>query len=153
VLFIITFFDLGGPDRLLGTDYYPWSLAFRLAKATAGWAWTFAIFGFAISRMRPREPAAPAAQRPVMGYANEAVLPFYVLHQTPIIVIGFYVVQWRVGIVPKYLVIALASLLATVLIYEFGVRRIRLARLAFGMPPLDARRADASQRPVAGDRR
>jgi hypothetical protein len=153
-LFIITFFDLGGPDRLLGTDYHPWSLAFRLLKATAGWAWTFALFGFAISRMRPWALAAPASPRRVMGYANQAVLPFYVLHQTPIIVIGFYVVQWKVGIVPKYLAIALGSLLVTVLAYELGVRRIGLARLMFGMPPLNAwRAAEASHPPVAGDRR
>jgi glucans biosynthesis protein C len=153
-LFIITVYDLGGPDRLLGTDYHPWSLAFRFLKATAGCAWTFAIFGFASSRLRqPREAPVPVARHRMMRYANQAVLPFYVLHQTPIVVIWVYVAQWRVGILPKYMMIGLASLAATMLIYDLGIRRTRITRVLFGMPPADSLEPhDASGRPVAGDR-
>jgi glucans biosynthesis protein C len=153
-LFIITVYDLGGADRLVGTDYDPWSLAFRLLKATAGTAWAIAIFGFVSSRIRrPQESAVPAAQHRAMRYANQAILPFYVLHQTPIVVIGVYVAQWRVGSLPKYMIIGLASLAATMLVYDLGIRRTRITRVLFGMPPADSLEpCDASGRPVAGDR-
>ena len=60
---------------------------------------------------------------------------YYVLHLTPIVVIGFYVVQWEVSVLVKFIVITLSSLVATLLLYEIGVRRTRLTRFLFGMKP------------------
>jgi len=71
-----------------------------------------------------------------LRYANEAVLPFYVLHQTVIISIGFYVVQWHTGIAQKYLMISTASLAAALAIYEVLVKRTNPTRFLFGMRPM-----------------
>jgi len=68
-----------------------------------------------------------------LGYANEAVLPFYILHQTVIIIIGFFVVQWSMGIAPKYFIISTTSFVAIMAIYELLVRRINVLRFLFGM--------------------
>jgi glucan biosynthesis protein C len=68
-----------------------------------------------------------------LGYANEAVLPFYILHQTIILIIGFFVVQWSMGIAPKYFIIASTSFVAIMVIYELLVRRINVLRFLFGM--------------------
>jgi glucans biosynthesis protein C len=64
------------------------------------------------------------------------VLPVYVLHQTVIVVIGFYVVQWQAGALVKYPVISLTSLAATLALYDIGVRRTAVTRLLFGMKRL-----------------
>ena len=71
----------------------------------------------------------------MVEYAGEAQLPFYILHQTPIVVIGFYVVPWEVSVLVKYIVITLSSLVVTLLLYDIGVRRTRLTRFLFGMKP------------------
>jgi surface polysaccharide O-acyltransferase-like enzyme len=68
-----------------------------------------------------------------LGYASEAILPFYILHMTIVYLIGFFVIQWTVGMTIKYIIIALASFIITVLIYEFLVRRINVLRVLFGM--------------------
>ncbi|MFC2021215.1 hypothetical protein ACFLU1_05480 [Chloroflexota bacterium] len=68
-----------------------------------------------------------------LGYANEAVLPFYILHQTVIIVIGFLVIQGNIGIALKYIITSTASFIAIVSIYELLVRRINILRFLFGM--------------------
>jgi len=68
-----------------------------------------------------------------LGYANEAVLPFYILHQTIILIIGFFVVQWGMGIAPKYFIISTTSFVAIMVIYELMVRRINAFRFLFGM--------------------
>ena len=68
-----------------------------------------------------------------LAYANEAVLPFYILHQTIIIVIGYYVVQWDSGVALKYCVISITSFIAIMAIYELLVRRINVLRFLFGM--------------------
>jgi len=64
---------------------------------------------------------------------TEAVLPFYILHQTVITIIGFYVIQWNLGIAPEYLIIASTSFIAIIAIYELLVRRINVLRFLFGM--------------------
>jgi hypothetical protein len=69
----------------------------------------------------------------VLSYCNEAVLPFYILHQTIILFIGFFVVQWRLGIMLKYLIISTSSLVLILAIYELLVRRFKVIRFLFGM--------------------
>jgi hypothetical protein len=70
---------------------------------------------------------------PVLKYSNEAALPVYILHQTVIVVIGFYVIQsaWRIGI--EFTVIMTASFIVTMVIYELLVRRWNPVRVLFGM--------------------
>ena len=68
-----------------------------------------------------------------MAYAAIAFLPFYILHQTVIIVIGFSVVQWHIAGLLKYLVICLSSLALSLLIYEIVIRWTRPTRWMFGM--------------------
>lgn len=70
-----------------------------------------------------------------LSYANEAVLPFYVLHQPVILVIGYFVVQWNLPIPAKYFLIAGSSFAAIMLIYELLVRRVGVLRFLFGMKP------------------
>ena len=71
----------------------------------------------------------------VAGYVKGAQLPFYVLHQLPIVVIGFYVVQWEVYALVKYIVISLGSLVSTLVLYDIFVRRTILTRFIFGVRP------------------
>ncbi|MEK7728725.1 MAG: acyltransferase [candidate division KSB1 bacterium] len=71
----------------------------------------------------------------VLQYGNEAVLPFYMLHQTIIITMGYYVLQQGWPMLATYLFIAASSFLAVVLIYELLVRRFNLMRWLFGMKP------------------
>jgi hypothetical protein len=68
-----------------------------------------------------------------LQYGQEAVVPFYVLHQPVIVIIAFYVVQWQAGATVKMLAVVLASLLATAGIYELLIRRLAPLRLLFGM--------------------
>ena len=66
-------------------------------------------------------------------WSQEAVLPFFLLHQPVIIVIAYYVVQWNAGIFPKLVTVVIASLLVTLALYEFVIRRIGFLRTIFGM--------------------
>lgn len=70
-----------------------------------------------------------------LHYILEAILPFYVFHLPVITVIAFFVVQWDAGILPKALMLVLASFLMTVGIYELLIKRIGPIQIAFGMKP------------------
>ena len=68
-------------------------------------------------------------------YANEAVLPFYILHQTVIFSLAYFVVQWAVPDGLKFVLILTGSFLVSVGLYEFLVRHNNLVRILFGMKP------------------
>ncbi|MGA2158244.1 MAG: acyltransferase [Dehalococcoidia bacterium] len=68
-----------------------------------------------------------------LAYANEAALPFYIFHLTVIVAVGFFVVQWNIGIWAKYLLITVFSFAVIVLIYEFIIKRVNAIRFLFGM--------------------
>jgi hypothetical protein len=119
------------------------SMAFRLLKSIDGWLWVVAIVGLARAgigrRRRSPAPTQPdptdwaSVLRRVGAYANEAVLPFYVLHETVIVIVAFLVLAWPIGGGAQYCVIALGSLGGTLLFYELGIRRHRVTRFLFGL--------------------
>lgn len=73
--------------------------------------------------------------RPLPGlrYAARIAYPFYILHQTVIIAIAYYVLRWNSGIGPKYVIISTAALGVTLGLCEL-VRRTPVTRFMFGMP-------------------
>ena len=83
----------------------------------------------------------------VLAYANEAVLPFYLLHQTVILCVGWFVIPWNVGILPKYLIIVVVSFALIMALYELLIRRHNIVRFFFGMRPKKKPSATPAPRP------
>lgn len=92
-----------------------------------GWAWIIAFLGFAHMHLN--------FSHPVLRYANEAAYPFYILHQTVLLAVGWFVVRWPLGVVMKWAVISVLGGAATLAVYEVLVRRNRAVRFLFGMKP------------------
>jgi glucan biosynthesis protein C len=68
-----------------------------------------------------------------LGYAGEAVLPFYILHQFVLLLIGYWVVQWQVDALIKYIVIASLSFITIMGFYDIFIKRFQVTRFLFGM--------------------
>ena len=66
---------------------------------------------------------------------QELIVPFYVFHQPPVVIVAFFVVAWQVGLLAKLAIIVLGSLAVTLALCELLVRRIKPARALFGMKP------------------
>jgi peptidoglycan/LPS O-acetylase OafA/YrhL len=71
----------------------------------------------------------------MLAYANEAVYPFYILHQTITVGLGYALKHSPMGLLPKFLLMAAGTFLIAWVLYEFLVRRIRWIRPLFGMKP------------------
>jgi peptidoglycan/LPS O-acetylase OafA/YrhL len=65
--------------------------------------------------------------------ANEAIYPFYLLHQPVIVVVGYYMVKWDISILWKVVFITIASFAITIAIYWFLIRPFNFIRVIFGM--------------------
>jgi len=105
----------------------PYFLFMTTLRAFISWFWLIAIFSFFRRHF--------TTHNRFLGYANEAVLPFYILHQTIIVIIGFYLIYWNTGVYFKYVVLCIASFASICLIYELLVRRIYILRFLFGLKP------------------
>jgi surface polysaccharide O-acyltransferase-like enzyme len=148
ILGIVTFAAVGflfvlgseteGVDTLL--DYDAVSLGMRAVRGVGGWFWIVAIMGFASGSGKQGRAPTKAKREPslvdrVSAYTSEAVLPIYVLHQTVIVLLAYYVVEWSISATLKYLIICVISLAVILGIYDVAVRRTRPTRFLFGMKP------------------
>jgi len=89
------------------------------------WLWSVSIFGFGMKRLN--------FQNRFLAYANEAVLPFYILHQTVLLCVGYIIVRLDIPDALKFIVIGLSSFVIIMAVYEFLIRRVNVMRALFGM--------------------
>ena len=89
------------------------------------WSWLLAVLGFGMQHLN--------FNTPFLKYANEAVLPFYILHQTVIVTLSYFMVGWMIPDWLKFVLILTISFLVSMGLYEFVVRRINVLRFLFGM--------------------
>jgi surface polysaccharide O-acyltransferase-like enzyme len=71
----------------------------------------------------------------ILAYGNEAVLPFYLFHQTIILIVGFFVIHWNIGPLPKFLIVTVISFSLILVLYELLLRHFNAVRFFFGMRP------------------
>ncbi|MBN1534507.1 MAG: acyltransferase [Spirochaetes bacterium] len=68
-----------------------------------------------------------------LGYAQEAAMPYYVLHQTAVMTAGFYIVKLDAGVAVQYIAIMLSAFVAVAVVYEVALRRIPMLGFFVGM--------------------
>lgn len=127
---------IGGVLTLVMTGLFPWSESLpdpsplrtlvTLLEDGAGWLMVVALIGFGRQLLDRDTPA--------LRYLAPASYPLYILHQTVIVAVGFYLVQWTpLPLVGWPLLMVLATA-ATFVGYEL-VRRVGALRFLFGMKP------------------
>jgi glucan biosynthesis protein C len=88
---------------------------------------------------------------PLLRWARDASYPIYILHQTVIIAIGYWVIQQPWHAWTKFAVVVLGTLAICVALYE-GIRRFSLTRLLFGLKAGGKVRKDPSSYPPVAAR-
>ena len=104
------------------------SLLAALGRALWGlwsWSWVLAILGFGTKHLN--------FNRPFLSYANEAVLPFYILHHPVLLSVGYFIVRWAIPDAVKFVAIDVISFVIIMVLYEFVVRRFNAIRFLFGV--------------------
>jgi glucan biosynthesis protein C len=111
-----------GEEPAYGT--LPYVLALGL-RGLSAWCWVLAFVGLGRQYLTKRTA--------FLDYANEAVLPFYILHQTVILSVGYFVVQWAIPGLLKWIIIFAISLTVIMALYDLLVRRFNVLRVLFGL--------------------
>jgi len=64
---------------------------------------------------------------------NEAIYPFYLLHQPALIFVGYFVLQWNISYAMQAILITILSLLSIIIPYWFIIRKFNVLRVCFGL--------------------
>ncbi|ASP49774.1 acyltransferase family protein [Cognaticolwellia beringensis] len=70
-----------------------------------------------------------------VSLSNELIYPFYIFHQTVIVVIGYYVIAWQAPILLKVISLFALSFLVTTVICWFIIKPSNFLRFLFGLKP------------------
>ena len=105
----------------------PEQAAFALFWTFDVWTWNLAVLYLGIRWLNWSSP--------VLTYAQESILPFYVIHHPVVVTIASFVVTWNLALWPKFGIILALGYAITLSLYEVGVRRWRFMRTIFGLGP------------------
>lgn len=91
----------------------------------SAWCWLFAILGFGMRFL--------TFDRPLLQTANETVMPFYILHQTILLTVGYFVMTWKIHDAIKWVTVFTSSFIVILSICMLFIRKSEFLRFLFGM--------------------
>jgi len=124
VLSTVYLYQLFSPSRVVFPAWIS-DWIYTLLSIFSAWCWLFAILGFGMRFL--------AFDRPFLRYANEGVLPFFILHQSVLLGIGYFVMTWEIPDILKWAVVFTSSFIVIITLYTLLIRKFDLFRFLFGM--------------------
>lgn len=115
------------PSQTLGENWQsnPLTYLYLAIYPLIAWSWIMMLVGYAKKYIdRPHR---------IHQYVNNAIYPYYILHQTIIVILAYYVVKTGESILAKYLFIVAVTLMLCFFIYHILIKPNRVMRLLFGM--------------------
>ncbi|MDI9256789.1 acyltransferase family protein [Flavobacterium sedimenticola] len=106
-------------------ETYSSNLLFLCLVTLSAWFWVISFLGYAKKYLN--------FTNTFLQFANEAIYPFYILHQTFIVIIAYYVIQTPDDILSKYLFLTLVSFVLSFGFYVFLIKPYKITRFLFGM--------------------
>jgi len=110
------------PNEVLPIDG---TLAWDLSGLFVKWSWIALIIGFARKYLNYTNNT--------LKYCNNLVYPFFILHQSVIILFGFYVIDWGLSGLLELATIVIGTFIICGLLYELLIKRINILRTLFGL--------------------
>lgn len=89
------------------------------------WLWILAVLGWGHHFLDKPMKWLP--------YATEAVYPWYILHQTIVVVVGYNLSKLQLGAIVEPVLVLFATLGGCLVLHEYVIRRIRVLRPLFGL--------------------
>jgi glucans biosynthesis protein C len=120
-LFYFTWYDVWFPDTNPAWYVY---VPMRSVRSFNGLLWIVVLVGFAAQRLN--------FTNRFLRYSNELVYPFYIVHQSLMMVLGYYVLLPPWGIAAKFGAITLGTYVGTWICVEV-IRRVSILRPLFGL--------------------
>lgn len=127
MLYLLVWIKDGSGNTYLSPDWDKKSSEIGLMILTTlnEWFWLIVIWGYAIKYLNRGSKA--------LSYANQAVFPFYIFHQTVIVIISYYVIQLDASILTKFSMVLSSTVIFIWILYEVILKRTIMTRAMFGI--------------------
>lgn len=110
--------------------HVPWYLVERIARVTYTWMALLAILGWGRALLDHPFRWLP--------YAGEAVFSWYILHQTLIIAIAYWLIPMKLGGGLEAALVVGGTVAGCLMVHEYLIRRVGWLRPLFGLKPRPA---------------
>lgn len=117
------------------------TLAWDIASLFVKWSWIALVIGFARKYLNYKNHT--------LDYCSAMLYPFFILHQTVTIVLGYYVIDWGFSGVVEYLIIVAGTFLLCWLLHELLIKRVNILRVLFGLKWLASKQSHVLQQAQA----
>lgn len=97
----------------------------QILKPVSTWSWIITIFAYGSIYLNKNSK--------ILSYRNNAVYPFYILHQTIIIILGYLLMDRHFHYGVKMIIMVIGTYGISFVLYEFIIRRVALLRPLFGL--------------------
>lgn len=96
-----------------------------MVKVVNLWSWILVLFGYAAKYLNRKSN--------ILAYANRAVYPFYILHQTITIITAYFLMQLDWGFGLKFGILLIATFGGSWVIYDLVILKIPFLHPLFGL--------------------
>ncbi|SKA41443.1 Peptidoglycan/LPS O-acetylase OafA/YrhL, contains acyltransferase and SGNH-hydrolase domains [Chitinophaga eiseniae] len=138
-IIIINYFRWNGLEPAHGWPGWTGWCYTALAVVSA-WMWVFTAVGYGKRYLNRKSR--------VLAYANEAVYPFYILHQTVIVILTYYLSTLQEDIGLKYIFTVVVTFMISMSIFHLFIRPYAPMRFLFGMKPAAGRQVKTTTETV-----
>lgn len=105
-----------------------WPLFSAALRPVIAWGWVLGFIGYGKQYLN--------RSHRILNYLNQAVYPFYILHQTVIVILAYYITRSAGDtVIMKYIFTVVVTLFITMGIFHFFVKPYPVIRFLFGMKP------------------
>lgn len=108
----------------LNFDSVVWNVIVHFFMYANIWLWILSVVGYAGRYLNKPSPT--------LNYLNEAILPWYILHQTVIIIVAMTLSRFSLGGGLEALLVVFITFTVCALLYEL-IKRWNISRFIFGM--------------------
>lgn len=98
---------------------------YNTLKTINAWCILLSIFGYGYVYLQ--------FSNRFLKYANEAVYPFYILHQTVIICLAYPLINSALPWIVKFIYLSVATFLTCLVLYHFLIKQFNVLRILFGL--------------------
>lgn len=120
-------------------DLPAWEWMFySIIRTTNAWCVLLSFFGYAYVYLQ--------FTNRFLKYANEAVYPFYILHQTVIICLAYPLINSVLPIWLKFIYLAVTTFLVCLVLYHFLIKRFNFLRFLFGLKTIKSKTDEVGQK-------
>lgn len=126
-------------EELWPVQHEVFTYFFDALKPLIAWGWVLALTGYAKQYLNKQHRS--------LNYMNQAAYPFYILHQTVIVILTYYIIELQnESILSKFLFTLGITFFVTTLTYHLLIAPFALMRFLFGMKPKEKQATAEVQR-------